>query len=131
MKHITLMMIKSSIIIPLLNADPAFAAALANKEEALFPILSIFYHCVANSSLFQKCCEQLPHRFQSPLSFSLLLQSRKASGNTQFHLTLSVDDNYTQKNWFRVKIVTKKINFAYSFMSSKCWREDHPTHTQP
>jgi hypothetical protein len=45
----------SSIIIPLLNADPAFAVtALANKEEA---------------------------------------------------------------------DVTKKINFAYSFMSSKCWRK--------
>lgn len=64
---------------------------------AVFPILSIFYHCIANSSLFQKCCAQLPHRFRSPLSFSLLLQSRKASGNTQFHLTLSVDGGCTQK----------------------------------
>ncbi len=64
---------------------------------AVFPILSIFYHCIANSSLFQKCCAQLPHRFRSPLSFSLLQQSRKASGNTQFHLTLSVDDGCTQK----------------------------------
>jgi hypothetical protein len=25
---------------------------------AVFPILSIFYHCIANSSLFQKCCAQ-------------------------------------------------------------------------
>ncbi len=53
----------SSIIIPLLNADPAFAAAaLANKEEA---------------------------------------------------------------------DVTKKINFAYSFMSSKCWRQDHSGNFAP